>query len=272
MKLPIHLMVLAELRKVVSRPGAWLAAGLSCLVPLAVWGILLAVQPDATDPSFSADLNGQLVAQMIPNEVKPVLAVTLEVRNLIVLPMILLMITAQLFAGEWDARTLRSLLWRPIPRWSVLTSKFLALMLFSGVMLLLTYLLALLPSLASFESNESLKGVTIAYLVSWGRDGLVITLGMLASTIAPSVVGVVVGTLIFLVSEWLVRWGFQGAEAVGLIDWGNSVAQWMPGAAWDSWQGYRADDWSTENLIAMGALFVVCIGAALWRFQRMDVP
>ncbi len=268
-----HRMVGAEMLKIITRISGWAGLILSALIPLMVTGILVWMQPDAVDPTAAPDMNAAMMQSMIPDQALTVLDWTLTGRNILIMPMVLLLVTAQLFAGEWSDRTLRSLLLRPVSRASVLMAKFSALWIYAGACLLISYLFALAGGWIFLGHEAEIIGVTKGYGVCWLRDGALLGIGMLVSTFAPSVAGVVVGTILGLIGELMLSAGFKGADALLSLGWPAQVTPWMPSAAlWESWEGYEEVDWPMEPMGALAILFVVVIAGSILRFSRLDVP
>lgn len=265
-------MVAAELLKVLTRVSGWAGLGLSLLIPILVGLALWWMQPEAPDPAANVDMQAAMMQSMIPDQAYTVLDYTLTGRNLLILPMILLLVTAQLFAGEWSGRTLRSLLLRPVSRGSVLMAKFSALWIYSGACLLLSYLVALGLGWGLLGHDEAIRGVSMGYLLCWVSDAALIGLGMLVSTFAPSVAGVVVGTILTLIGERMINLGLKAAGAIWGVEWAEPVAKWMPSSAFDAWAGYEEAAWPMEPIYGLAVLLVVVTAGAIWRFSRLDVP
>ena len=166
-----HRMVGAEMLKIITRVSGWAGLFLSALIPLLVTCMLVWMQPEAVDPNAAPDMNAAMMQSMIPDQAFTVLDWTLTGRNILIMPMVLLLITAQLFAGEWSERTLRSLLLRPVSRASVLMAKFSALWIYAGACLLVSYLFALAGGWIFLGHEAEIIGVTKGFAVCWLRDG-----------------------------------------------------------------------------------------------------
>ena len=258
MPMHLHRMVGAELKKILTRFSGWAGIALSMVIPLLVVAALLWVRSQTTGEDGMM-VNNNPVSQMVKFEVFTVLDWSLSVRNFLVLPLMLLMIMAQLVAGEWKERTLRSLLVRPVPRWSVLLAKFLAVQIYSALCLLLTWVLAFAPAIALFDFELEIADVSLGFLASWGTDTGFIAVGMLVSTIFPSVVGVVVGTAMAWGFELAIRGGLKAASFFGVTE-ADTILPWMPGNALDAWQGFGTG-WDER---AFGGLAIlVALSAAL---------
>ncbi|MCP4809474.1 MAG: ABC transporter permease subunit [Proteobacteria bacterium] len=265
----LHRMVYAELQKILTRASGWAGLALSLLVPVVVLIGMSWVQSQTTGEDALV-LNNNPISQMVQLEVLTALDWSLTIRNFFVLKLILLMVTAQLVAGEWKDRTLRTLLVRPVPRWSVLLAKFLAVQIYAGICVAITYVFTVGPAMALFDSDADIGPASLAFLVTWGTDAGVIALGMLVSTIFPSVVGVVVGTAMFLGAELALRGGLQLASFLGM-EGAEDIGPWMPGNALDAWQGFSTG-WDERALGGLGILIVLCAVVSVLRFERTDVP
>ncbi len=268
--MPLLRMIRAELRKILTRGSGWAGLIISALIPLGVLGVLYWAKTQMGGGDSGLTVNNSPVSQMLALEVQTSLSWALTVRNLYVLKLILLMVTGQLVAGEWNERTLRSLLVRPVPRWSVLTAKALAVWIYAALCTLVTLVLALAPALLLLDFELEIDQVCLAFLVSWAADAAIISIGVLVSTIFPSVVGVVVGTVLFVMFEMLLRGMLKAAGFFG-VTFADSMLPWMPGNALDSWQGH-ADGWDERALGGLAVLVAVTFALALFRFQRTDVP
>ena len=269
MPMHLHRMVIAELKKILTRFSGWAGIALSATIPLIVVAVLLWIRSQTTGEDGLV-VNNSPISQMVAFEVYTVMDWALSVRNFLVLPLMLLMITAQLVAGEWKERTLRSILVRPVPRWSVLTAKFLAVLLYSGACLLITWILAFAPSVALFDFEAEIADVSLGYLASWGTDAGFIAIGMLVSTIFPSVVGVVVGTALGWGFELAIRGGLKAASFFG-VEQADKIGPWMPGNALDAWQGFSGG-WDERAFGGLAILVVLSTALAIVRFSRTDVP
>jgi ABC-type transport system involved in multi-copper enzyme maturation permease subunit len=267
--MPLHRMIRAELRKILTRGSGWAGLAISALIPLGVLVLLYGAKTQMGGDD-GLTVNNSPVSQMIALEVQTSLSWALAARNFYVLKLILLMVTGQLVAGEWSDRTLRSLLVRPVPRWSVLTAKALSIWIYAAICTLITMVCAFGPALLFLDFELEIDQVCLAFLVSWLADAAIITIGILVSTIFPSVVGVVVGTVLFVMFEMLLRGILKGMGFFG-IEAADTIAPWMPGNALDSWQGH-ADGWDERALGGLAILVAVTFALALFRFQRTDVP
>lgn len=259
-------MIMAELRKVLSRPTGWAGPVLSIVLPsIVVLGCLI-----VADKQEAMMQENPLVAAMINIEPYTVVSWSLRTRNFFLMPMVLLLVTAQLFAGERSNKTLRSLLVRPVPRWSVLFSKFSAVTLYAGVCLLITYLVALLPALLLFEGETELGGVSLGFLASWLSDAAFIAIAALVCTFTTSVAWAVVGVVIVMIGELAARGALEAIEFFGQ-KWAGTTLEYMPGNALEAWKGFD-EAWSAPGFGMLVGMLVVLGGAALARFQRTDVP
>ncbi len=277
--IPAHFpkMVFAELTAVFGRASGKVALAVSVLagtcVVVAGWYFQgLAVEMEA---------GGMPVKSAVDLSTRGVLSLALWLRNFFVLPMLLILATGSAFAAERGDNTLREVFVRPVPRWSVIAAKVLALMSLSGLTLVGTALPAFLgggllfgfgqdPDAIVLSTDFTAADVMLGYLASWASDLGLIFLVILASAFSARVAGVVVGVIGFLMVDMGAR-GLLGLMNTFGVDWAGPVGKVLPGAALASWEGYKAG-WVWENLAGLSALIVVSAGISFWRYGRMDVP
>lgn len=203
----------------------------------------------------------------------------LRVRNFFVLPMLLFLATASSVAGEKSDRTLRELVVRPVPRWSILAAKTVALWVLSIFTLLGTFLASILlgwalfaePAVAMTEGGGSIVRVFLGYAASFVSDVGLIALGMALATFMRSVGGVVVSLLLVLMADgfaWVVL------KALGYFlkqAWAESAVNWtLMGAlsCWSSWETH----FEPMQFAAVVAITAVATAIAHLRFAYTDVP
>lgn len=135
------------------------------------------------------------------------------------LPMIIVVLAVDLVSAEYSEGTIKLLLTRPIRRWKVLTSKYITLLLFTSLTVLMTLLLAYgmsgvvfgyagwdMPVLTGFEvEGGELNTAGVFMLPQWKYLLMQYGLGWFVS--------VVVGTITFMVSV-LVR---SAAAGMGIM-------------------------------------------------------
>ncbi len=257
-------MVRAELRKVLSRASG--QAGLAVAALVAV-GAVLALWKTAG--MTEASVNGQLMADIAAPELGRALRWALAARNFFVLPLILLMVTAQLMAGELSDRTLRALLVRPVARSAVLAAKACAAAIYAMLTLLITGAVAAAAGVLLFRVEEPLGPVLLGYAVSFFSDLGLIAVGLLLSVLMRSVVGVVVGTVLFLMGDAAMRGVLKLAGVLG-IEGAARLEVFLPGSALAAWQGYDGG-WEPRAFVGLALLIIGCAVLAWLRFERADV-
>ncbi len=257
-------MVGAELRKLLTR-----ASGLSGLAVSALVAVGAVVALQQAGQMTEASVNSQPIAQYVQLDAVTALGWALYARNFFVLPLILLMVTGQLMAGEWAGRTLRALLVRPVSRGSLLGAKFAAVAIYSAMTLLITGLLTLVGAVAIFQIDQPLGPVAQGFAVSWLSDLGLIALGLVLSVLLRSVVGVVVGCALFLMGDMAIRgaikvMAFFGAEGPA------AIVPFLPGNALSAWEGYQSG-WDPQAFVGLAVLTIGCMMVAWLRFVQSDV-
>ena len=194
----------------------------------------------------------------------------------------LLMLGASSFAGEFQTRTLREALVRPVPRWGVLLAKWGALSSWSGISLIAQGVLALLLGAAVLGTKGDIgwSNLLLAHGAVWLAEISVAAMVLMAGTLTRSVQLTVAAAFLFLVLDrflGVVLWGASGMknepqtpQFVRLI---LEAAPFAPSHAWHVWQNVVEGQplvWeSWASLFVITILFAVVAERA---FARMDVP
>lgn len=267
-------MVVAEVRKVFTRGSGLAALVVALLVPLGTVAVVFGVR------NSGFEFNQTDVSELLKPSVVDIAGWALKVRNFFVLPLCLLLAAASSVAGEYGARTLRELAVRPIPRWSILAAKLLALFTLSLATLVLTLLPALALGFAMFGLPEAggvvsadapgLADVLLGYLATLASDMGLYALAMLASLFVGSVGGVIVSMTLLLLADFVVGVALKAAGTFG-VEAAATLVPWTLGNALACWEGY-ANGWNAAQFGALGAFTVAASAIAVVRFNRMDVP
>jgi len=269
-----------ELVKMAHRPRTFLSIGLmSVLVALIFWGLksegesALQYILKALDKSFIINgniLNGYFVTFIILN--------TLWIH----IPVLIVIVTGDLFSSELEGGTIRILLTRPVERYKLVLAKQLAALVFIMVFLLFWMLITLWPSLMLFGKGDlvvifnglqileekellwrffaafgfaflgmgsfAIFSVTISFFTRKSLITILIALGVLVistllQTLAPSI--------------------FQGWESFLLT---HHLAQWQLFF-------YTEIDWASiqKSIIWLLGFSLVCIVASLIRFKSLKI-
>lgn len=268
-------MVWAEIQTVFRRGSGMAALGVSVLIGALMVALMAWVQSNAA----GAEVNGAQIGEMVRYSGPDCAGWALSARNFFVLPLLLLLATGGSVAGELSDRSLREVLVRPVPRWSVLAAKLAALSLLSMATLLLVMLPALALGSAVFGVDGPIKDVLLGYLATLGTDLGIICFGFVASTFVRSVGGVVVSVILLLMLDagarlllWLreLLLGLMQQAAGAEAEAGLRYSRFLPGAALDCWKGY-SEGWAWEPFAGLAALILISATVAVVRFQRMDI-
>ncbi|MBW1880265.1 MAG: ABC transporter permease [Deltaproteobacteria bacterium] len=270
---------LAETSKLFSRftakMGLILAALLGVLGPVFLW---IAMNADMT-------WNGAQVAESIDATSPLALQIGLELRNFFILRAFVIVLAALSFAAEYRAQTIREDLIRPVPRWMVPVSKWLAVNTWIAATLLVAWVFGGLLAVVVFgfdgEWMRPLSGYGVTFLADAGFASLV----LLVAVASRSVAGTVAGVLLFLVLDTMLGW------ALTLISWASelfagmglqlsetmeravALQPWLPSSAFGVWSGYAArTDWDWRSFVSLAVLTVTCVVLSERVFNRLDVP
>lgn len=276
-------MIGVEVLKVFSRGsgiGALVVALLVAMLAALAMNGLMAMQD-------GVQLNGQGLGGLVQFDVVGVAAKALTLRNFMVLPLLLFLATGGSMAGEHADRTLRELVVRPVPRWSILAAKFVALASLSVATLVVTFVTAVAlgwplvgpPSIdqSVAEGSESLFRLSLGYAASFVSDLCLIALGLALSTFVRSVGGVVVSLMLVLLAD---RGIWAGLNGVGLVQrmtkgapdpWVDEALKWTLVGAQACWEGWESS-FEPGQFVAVTAYTILGCIIAVARFSRSDVP
>ncbi len=267
---PAHFFRLlsAELRAVFGRWSGKGALILSVIIPV----VAALAMNRAMGAADEAVLNGMPASSFLDMTWRGVLDWSLTGRNFFILSLLLVLSAAGTMTGELADNSLRESILRPVPRWSVLVAKLLALSALSASTLIVTFGVGLAAGAGVAGTEAEISKVALGYLASFASDVGLLALTLLAGVFLRSVGMVVVVVVLFLIVDWAGGLGLSGLGALG-VDWARDVAQLRPGHGLSVWDGWKsADGFDTSAWVALGILFSIGFGGALARFQRMDIP
>jgi ABC-type transport system involved in multi-copper enzyme maturation permease subunit len=266
-------MVAAEIRKVFTRGAAIGALTIAIAVG---FGAVLVMWRVKTWGEGGPTVNGAALSDLMTVSGLATAGGALQARNFFILPLFLLLASASAVGGEISDRTMRELLVRPVPRWSVLLAKLIALSLVSAASLVLTLVPALGLGTAIFGlSPEGYQGpgttdLLGGYAASFLSDVGLITLGMAASMVLRSVGGTVVAVVLILGADLALRGVVKALSMFGMEE-AAAIQPWLLGNALGCWEGWK-ETWALEPFGALAAFTAVFCAFGVARFQRLDVP
>ena len=259
-------MLWAELRTVFMRRTGLAVLVVALLVPIAVLGSLALIKAR----SVGVTVQNMPADQLLQTTAAQAAGWALRGRNFFVLPLFLLLATGEALATEREEHVLRELLVRPVPRWSVLAVKFLALLALSVVSLALSLAPSLVGGFALSQDAGPVVDLLLGYAASAASDAGLIALGLLAGTIARGAGGVVVSVIALLMLDIGAR-GLLWIMDKVQVAWAGQLSGLLPGAALGAWEGW-SEGWAWQPFVGLAVLIGVCLGGTLLRLQRMDVP
>jgi len=268
-------MVAAEIRKVFTRGSALATLAVALIVGLGAVAVLWQVERMA---SGGPSLNGTPVSALVSASGIDAAGGALLARNFFVLPLFLLLAGASAVGGELGDRTLRELVVRPVPRWSILVAKLVALSTLSAVSLVLTLVPSLALGTALFglsAPDAAVDAPTLTALLGGYGASFLSDLGLLAivaavSLVVPSVGGTVVAVALVLLVDLGLRALLSVLGMMGVTE-AASLQPWTLGNALACWKGWQ-EGWDLAQFGALGVFVVGSIAFAVARFRRMDVP
>jgi ABC-type transport system involved in multi-copper enzyme maturation permease subunit len=262
-----HRMFLAELRKTLLR-----GSGVAALLIAAGVGLLsVAAMALAAHLGGEASVNGFPLEQILDFSGVTVAGWALRARNFFLLPLLLLWAAGATFAGELKDHTLREQLVRPVPRWSVLAAKLLALTVLSGLTLLVTFVIAGGLGALLFGVEGRWLPLALGYLASWPSDLGLLSMGILVALLVRNVAAVVVGVVLYLALDLVLRLLLSLIGKLPSMALAADISRFLPGEALAAWEGYLGE-WSWMSFAGLAVLISICLAGAVLRLGRMDVP
>ncbi len=277
-------LVRAELLKLLSRMSAKVGLLLSLCIGLGLplWWVLLMNSGIQVNYEDSAT-----VFAVSPNDT---LVYALYVRSFpVCIRAFLVILGAQMLAGEFRAKTLREDLLRPVPRWSVLAAKFAALLVWDAVSLLVTFGAATLIGVLAFGTDGPWLATILAYSLAWVCDAGVIAVVFAIGVLTRSTVGTIASLIVFFVLDKMLGWamltGSVIAAGVGIPPRIAALLnQWsaLPSAAFGSWswilpetEGVLSSIPGPDYVVSWSAAVLIWAAATLFAgiwMHRIDVP
>lgn len=277
---PAHFWLVqrAEISKLLSRVsarlGLLLCLGLGVLGPLFHQWML----------GSEININGTMVADTLFRGSADFAERALWMRNFLVVKAWIIMLGAQIFAGEFQRRTLREDLLRPVPRWVFVMSKWGALATWSAIGIALLFVSSAVTGGALsllYDSPEpvtavmEMQGRTWSQLVTglfatWLTDVGFAAFVLLASVLFRGVASTILFVFLFYAADWvigMVLWGLSG-----FWETAEKVYPWLPSAAFSAYSGYVPElPWHPESFAVLAAITLGSLAVAVLSFQQQDV-
>lgn len=234
--------------------------------------------------SSSTVINGAPLSESLLFEAPQGIIWSLRARNIShIIRLIILAMGAMALAGEIKSRTLREALLRPVPRWAIPVSKWLALGIWIVVANAITWVASALVGALflspSGEWAEAAKAMATTTAGDLGLAAIVLLLAALTRSVAASIVLAVVMVL----ANWFSRVFMQFAEFIAaqtqqpeLGSVLSTIRPWLPSYALDGWTAYAlpylslGDDW-WKPLVTLTMICVFGIGLTSLRLDRLDI-
>lgn len=259
-------MIRAEITAVFGRWSGRGALLLALIVGiLAVGGLEL-----ASRFADNVNANGSPVASVLKVDWATCVAWSLQARNFFVLPLMILLAGATSLSGELGDNTLREVLVRPVPRWSVVFAKVVALSVLSLATLGITAATSLAGGAAMFPTEESITGHLTGFAMSWVSDLGLITMTLFVASFSRSVGLVAIALVLYLIGDF--AFGLLlGFLANFGVEWAPILLDLLPGTALGAWKDWDVG-FDPKRVGALLVWIIVTWVLATVRVQKMDVP
>lgn len=266
------LIVLAESVKVSRRTAArlgWVvSAGLGVLLPALLFAQI----------QLGTVLFGVEAAEYFDATATRPLIWALHARSFFIVRMFLVVLAAQLLATEFQDRTLREALLRPVPRYQVWFGKWLAIVGWDAIALLLTFVIGSVLGVAMFGFGGWWDVVLVAYTLALLTDAALVALSLFVAVATRSVVATVAGVLMALILDMAATFVLFVLSTGGVVrtPWVVQLSEQYPMLLYNAlglWAGGLPG--YTFDLRSIGSLGVILAGSLLGGFlvfRRADVP
>jgi ABC-type transport system involved in multi-copper enzyme maturation permease subunit len=275
-------LVTAEIVKLLSRLSAKMGLLASLCVGLAMPLFMLLLM------NSGIQVNGNDASQYFAVTPNDTLVYALYVRSFpVAIRAFLVILGAQMLAGEFRARTLREDLLRPVPRWTVLTAKFAALMVWDAASLFITFGAAALIGVLAFGTDGAWLATVLAYFLALVCDAGVIAVVFAIGVLTRSTVATISSLIVFFVLDKMLGWAMITGSVVAMAagvspEVVEALNRWdlLPSTAFGSWASVLPESevapmmapdyvvsWSAVALIWAACMLF----SGLW-MKRIDVP
>jgi ABC-type transport system involved in multi-copper enzyme maturation permease subunit len=266
--IPTMAALQVEVRAILSRRSG--QAAVAVAVAVGILGFMAMATAQNMAGSGAVTLQGADLGDMVTVSGPDAAGWALRARNFFVLPMFMLLATGGTIAAELVDHTMRERLVRAVPRWQVLLTKVAALMVLSALTLVATFIPAIAGGVVRFGIDGPWIDVLLGYGATWFADLGIVTMGALLSTFFRGSGGVVVGGIMVLLGDLVLRNLLTFLAFVGLSQPAELIP-YLPGSALGCWQG-MSSGWTVQPFIALVVFIALCFGLALARFRRMVIP
>ncbi len=270
-------MLRVELLKVFSRFSGWATLLMAIFVPLVTLGFLHLINGSAT----TSTVQGHTSMGLNSFDLVSAMKWCMRSRNVLLLPLLLTLATALSVSGERSERTLRELLVRPVPRWSVLAAKQLALWALSATSIVVSLATTLAVGYWLFggpamdqsvaDPDESLNRAILGFLLCFVSDVALIGLATALATFVSSVGGVVIALAFTLILDLFGYALLNLLAMVGNMSWAGTASHYTLVSlltVWDHWM----DEFNPVQFAEVFGFIALVWAIGIARFSRTDVP
>lgn len=268
------LLVLAETTSVFSRLSARVGLLMSAAVGIAM-PLMLYVMLNSGMVINGVDSTDYFAASATDG-----LSWGLTARNFLLVRAFLVVLGAQVIAGELSARTLRETLLRPVSRDAVVFAKWIALLAWDVVSLATTFVFGALFGVLTLELDGYWVDILLATALNLVCDAGLIAVVFAVGALTRSTVATIAGLLVAIMLDKMLGWGMMFASGVAEMLQSSPmvvkiVGSWpmLPSAAFNLWQtvlpDYEMDARSVASLVLLTAGGLL---ATMLRLRRMEVP
>ncbi|AAK80966.1 ABC-2 type transport system permease protein [Clostridium acetobutylicum] len=151
----------------------------------------------------------------------------------LLLPLLVIILASDIVSSEFSSRTIKVLLTRAVPRWKILLSKYIALIIMSAFVVFLTTIIPLIVSLVVFKRTGFGEPVITGYKVIAGKVDASNVVGIyqwyyiLIMSALSFFISIVVGSISFMISIFVKSIGASIGIMMSALIGGNILSVFL---------------------------------------------
>lgn len=258
-------IVRAEWAVLLRRTSTRVTLAIAVAIPVAV---VMAFSVLAQDGSV-LQFNDQPITDLMDLSSTSASLVALSVRTSLMMPLMLLVLSAQTLASEHANHVLRDHLVRPVSRSQVLWSKLVSVWAVAVLSLVIGAGVSGAVGSAWLAPGGSWGTVVVAHLAAGLSDLAILVFGFFLAAHFRSSVAVIAVGVVAIGFDWLIRMGLSGLGFIG-VDSAQWMLMFMPGTGLN-WVDVQSGSVSISAFVCLVSWSALFGGLAHLRIARMDI-
>lgn len=198
------------------------------------------------------------------------------------IPFLIALVAGDLLAGEATAGTYRVLITRPVSRFKIVTSKFIAGVIYTNLLILFLAFMSLVLGLLFFGTGELIvfknkifvlaeNDILWRFIIAYGFASLsmctVTALALLFSSLVENAIGPIIATVAVIIVFLII-----GALDIGFL---HEIKPYLFTTYMNKWRGLFVKPADLSEIISAGVILlghmIVFFGAAIFIFRKKDI-